>query len=104
MPDGCTASADAEEDLEFFRSNFRRYYESNRAPFGIFLHARWFHTEHHLDALDRFVDELLQLDDVYIVTPGQVVDWMRSPKSVDEVKYFQPWTCEGVVSSDKRRR
>jgi hypothetical protein len=36
------------------------------------VHARWFHTEHHLEALDRFIDELMSLEDVYIVTPIQV--------------------------------
>ncbi|KAK7101667.1 hypothetical protein V1264_020012 [Littorina saxatilis] len=98
MPDGCTASADAEEDMEFFRSNFKRYYESNRAPLGIFVHARWFHTEHHLDALDRFIDELMYLEDVYIVTPIQVIEWMKNPTSLDKIKSFKPWGCEGVAS------
>ncbi|KAK7101669.1 hypothetical protein V1264_020013 [Littorina saxatilis] len=98
MPDGCTASGDAEEDLEFLRSNFKRYYESNRAPLGIFVHARWFHSEHHLDALDRFIDELMSLEDVYIVTPIQVIEWMKNPTPVEEVKSFKPWSCEGSVS------
>ena len=104
MPDGCTASADVDEDLEFFRSNFKRYYNSNRAPFGIFVHARWFHTEHHLEALDRFIDELMQLEDVYIVTPIQVIEWLKNPTSLEKIKYFKPWSCEGSVSEDSRRR
>ena len=68
------------------------------------MHARWFHTEHHLDALDRFIDELMQLEDVYIVTPSQVIEWMKNPMPVDKVKYFQPWSCEGSVSSESLRR
>ncbi|KAH9508042.1 hypothetical protein Btru_052686 [Bulinus truncatus] len=72
MPDGCSATGDAEETLEYLKSNFRRFYNFNRAPFGIFIHARWFHTEHNLDGLDRFIDYLLTIDDVYIVTPSQV--------------------------------
>ncbi|CAL1542753.1 unnamed protein product, partial [Lymnaea stagnalis] len=72
MPDGCSATGDAEETLEYLKSNFRRFYGSNRAPFGIFVHARWFNTEHNLEGLDRFIDYMLTLDDVYIVTPSQV--------------------------------
>ena len=94
MPDTCGDTVDAEEDLEYLRTNFRRYYGFNRAPVGIFLHARWFRTGHHLDALDRFVDELLELGDVYVVTPLQVLEWVKRPTSVEMIKTFQPWSCD----------
>ncbi|ESO91313.1 hypothetical protein LOTGIDRAFT_153749 [Lottia gigantea] len=97
MADGCTSTGDADEMMEFLRTNFKRYYNTNRAPFGIFVHARWFHTEHHIDALDRFIDELMDLNDVYIVTPKQVIEWMRKPTPLNQAQFFQPWSCEGSL-------
>ena len=31
-----------QEVLDFLRFNYYRHFNENRAPFGIFLHARWF--------------------------------------------------------------
>jgi hypothetical protein len=31
-----------QEVLDFLRYNYYRHFNANRAPFGIFLHARWF--------------------------------------------------------------
>ncbi|CAG5122119.1 unnamed protein product [Candidula unifasciata] len=95
MPDGCSSTGDAEETLEYLKSNFRRFYNSNRAPFGIFVHARWFNSEHNLEGLDRFIDYLLTLDDVYFVTPSQVIDWMKNPTPLSEINGFGPWSCQG---------
>ncbi|BFZ10843.1 hypothetical protein BsWGS_13882 [Bradybaena similaris] len=97
MPDGCSSTGDAEETLEYLKSNFRRFYNTNRAPFGIFVHARWFNSEHNLEGLDRFIDYLLTLDDVYFVTPSQVIDWMKNPTPLSEINGFGPWSCQGAA-------
>lgn len=104
MPDGCTVSATAEETLEFLRKNFYRYYNSNRAPLGVFVHARWFHTEHHLDAVDMFIDELIEMDDVWIVTPSQVIEWMKKPTSIYDIQFFEPWSCDGSMKDASRKK
>ncbi|GFO44527.1 hypothetical protein PoB_007103200 [Plakobranchus ocellatus] len=95
MPDGCSATGDAEETLEYLKSNFRRYYSSNRAPMGVFIHARWFSSEHTLEGLDMFIDYLLTLQDVHIVTPSQVIAWMKNPTPLSRINNFQPWSCDG---------
>ncbi|RUS91699.1 hypothetical protein EGW08_000525, partial [Elysia chlorotica] len=94
MADGCSATGDAEETLEYLKSNFRRYYNSNRAPLGIFVHARWFSSEHTLEGLDMFIDYLLTLHDVHIVTPSQVIAWMKNPTPLSRINSFQPWSCD----------
>lgn len=104
MPDGCTVLATAEETLEFLRKNFYRYYNSNRAPLGVFVHARWFHTEHHLDAVDMFIDELIHMDDVWIVTPSQVIEWMKKPTSIYDIQFFEPWSCDGSMKDASRKK
>ncbi|GFR74588.1 hypothetical protein ElyMa_003896700 [Elysia marginata] len=98
MPDGCSATGDAEETLEYLKSNFRRYYNSNRAPLGVFMHARWFTSEHTLEGLDMFIDYLLTLEDVYIVTPSQVIAWMKNPTPLSKINSFAAWSCDGAAN------
>lgn len=40
-----------------------------------------------------FLDELLNLPDVYFVTYHQVLEWMKRPTPVVQLKKFQPWQC-----------
>ena len=42
MIDGCSAPADGPETYELLSRNFDRHYNSNRAPFPMFMHAVWF--------------------------------------------------------------
>jgi hypothetical protein len=64
-------------------------YNSNRAPFGLNMHAAWFFTPAYLRAMDTFIQRLLQHRDVYIVTAKQVLDWMRSPVKVSIKGWFK---------------
>lgn len=41
----------------------------------------------------KFIDELLKLPDVYFVTYRQVIDWIKRPTPVLQLKKFQPWQC-----------
>ena len=42
MIDGCSAPANEQETYELLSRNFDRHYNSNRAPFPMFMHAVWF--------------------------------------------------------------
>ena len=46
------------------------------------MHAAWFFTPSNLKATHTFIQRLLQLGDVYIVSAKQVLDWMRNPVKV----------------------
>jgi len=104
--------------------NFKRHYLSNRAPFNLRFRASWFQNPMHLYAFNvsrseiivalsvrrsesrlmrlcvyafmnqRFVDDLLRLDDVFLVTSHQVVEWMRRPTPLNETNDFVPWQCK----------
>lgn len=45
----------------------------------------------------QFMSDLQKLPDVYFVTYKQVLDWIKRPTPVLQMKKFQPWLC-------KRRR
>ncbi|XP_013412726.1 uncharacterized protein LOC106175331 [Lingula anatina] len=96
MLDTCRP-ANFKESFEYIFSNFKRHYDSpNRAPFGINMHAAWFlHPawRYNYKALDRFIQEILKLDDVWIVTPSQLLNWVKNPVSVDNMEDHPTFTC-----------
>ncbi|XP_077546062.1 uncharacterized protein LOC144158796 isoform X1 [Haemaphysalis longicornis] len=81
MADACLPlPVTAEDTFEYFRSNFEEFYTTNRAPFPVFLHEAYLkHPERKAGYL-RFVDWLLQKDDVYFVTATEVLRFMEDPE------------------------
>lgn len=85
MPDTCSPKPTTDaETLDFLRSNFERYYHSNRAPFPVFIHETWLWTPGRRQGYLSFVDWLLTLDDVFIVSVAEVVRFMKDPKPIGE--------------------
>ena len=41
MIDNCPDEGNVDRLYEFFQDNFKRYYESNRAPFGLYFHTMY---------------------------------------------------------------
>ncbi|XP_061174004.1 uncharacterized protein LOC133183081 [Saccostrea echinata] len=116
--DGCNnPPPDEESAYKFLWENFNSYYRTNKAPFGINMHAAWFYVPDRLRAMDRFIQDLLKLDDVYIVSVKQVISWLKQPTPLEKLKSFKPWTCtnprdrsapklhaKGLFAGDKRNR
>lgn len=42
----------------------------------------------------RFMNEVTKLPDVYFVTYKEVIDWIKRPTPVLQLKKFQPWQCK----------
>ena len=115
MIDGCQSTRSVEGDAKNGRSstvsrnasnevlnhmwqNFHRHYEQDRTPLGMHLHATWFLGKgHRLEAFDRFLDELLERKDVYIVTLYQLVQWMQNQVQLKDLDNFEAWqtSCKG---------
>ncbi|KAJ8304906.1 hypothetical protein KUTeg_018489 [Tegillarca granosa] len=92
--DGCTFPPPNEDAaFKFLWKNFESYYNNNRAPFGINMHASWFYYPDRLRAMDRFIKELGKLNDVYIVSVSQVISWLRQPTPLSQIDSFEPWGC-----------
>ena len=93
MVDGCSTQVlkDKNDALRYLWKNFNRHYGKNRAPFGINLHAVWFDDEFKLEALSEFIDGILDLHDVYMVSVHDTVEWMRNPTTLSAISQFQPW-------------
>lgn len=94
MGDACTNPADEGGVYEMLMKNFNRHYKSNRAPFSLYYHSAWFNTQHHKKGFMKFLDEITGHDDVYMVTTWQTIQWVREPKTLDEMKSFAPFKCD----------
>ncbi len=94
MLDSCTIPVTKDDWVDFLWDNFNSHYQSNRAPFGLYSHAAWFYwSPVRAEAMKEFLDKVLALDDVYIVTHSQMLDWVRNPTATSEIEEFEPWKC-----------
>jgi len=65
----------------FFKSNFELFYKE-RVPMHMFTHAAMFiKSPTALQGLKVFMREVLAKDNVWFVTPTQVIDWMKNPQT-----------------------
>lgn len=56
------------------------------------------HYTHKYCLLQRFIDELVKMPDVWIVNMQEVIHWMREPTPHTQLNSFEPWKCAAQVS------
>ena len=100
MGDACSNPMDESGVYKMLMNNFKRHYDSNRAPFGLFYHSAWFNTIHHRKGFMKFLDEITSLPDVFLTTTWQMIQWMRDPTPLSQIDSFKPWSCPPKKSSD----
>lgn len=69
-----------------------------RAPFGLFYHAAWFTQPHHKEGFINFIDTILTMKDVWLLTNWQAIQWVRDPTPISRLNNFQPFQCDYSVS------
>ncbi|KAJ3622705.1 hypothetical protein MTP99_018990 [Tenebrio molitor] len=94
MGDACSNPPDAEGVFKMLTKNFQRHYTTNRAPFGLFYHAAWFTQPHHKEGFINFLDSILAMKDVWLLTNWQAIQWVRDPTPVSRLGSFQPFQCD----------
>lgn len=94
MADACSNPPDAEGVYLMIMKNFQRHFQTNRAPFGLFYHPAWFTTPHHKEGFELFLDTVTEMEDVWLVTSWQAVQWMRDPTPLDKIMEFKPFQCD----------
>ena len=69
----CSNILSPEQFARLLRHNFFRHFNSNRAPLGLHFHASWLkQNKGFVDELIKFIDEMIDRNDVYFVTMLQV--------------------------------
>ncbi|XP_071093501.1 chitin deacetylase 1-like [Haliotis cracherodii] len=95
---GCIVKPETESDaFQLLWRNFYNFYRSKKIPFIVNMKPGWLNTDYHNSALDRFILSLLDLNDVYIVTMHQLVQWMQNPTNLTDIHDFKPWKCPGAL-------
>ncbi len=85
-----------QEILDFFWLNFIRHYLWNRAPVPqscpLCMHAYTFlDIPDYLPALKDFLTGLGELDDVFVVSAAQILDWVQNPVPLEDIDKFKSW-------------
>ncbi|XP_050313531.1 uncharacterized protein LOC126748381 isoform X2 [Anthonomus grandis grandis] len=101
MGDACSNPPDADGVFKMLIKNFQRHYTTNRAPFGLFYHAAWFTQPHHKEGFINFIDTILAMKDVWIITNWQALQWVRDPTPTNRLNNFQAFQCD---YSDRPKR
>merc|ERR1712204_166343 len=71
---------------------FNRHFETNRAPLGLHFTATWLkQNKGFTRELTRFIDEMIDRNDVYFVTMLQVIQWMQNPTETTALRDFTEW-------------
>jgi len=69
----------------------------HRSPFGLFYHAAWFTQPHHKIGFETFLDTLVSMEDVWIVTSWQAIQYLRSLPDKIDPKKFGAFQCHKKV-------
>lgn len=118
MGDACSNPPDSDGVFKMLMKNFDRHYSTNRwvnkfvngfthfdntfkidrAPFGLFYHAAWFTQVHHKEGFIKFLDHINAMNDVWLVTNWQALQFVRDPTPISRINQFQPFQCDFSVS------
>ncbi|XP_033226362.1 uncharacterized protein LOC117178918 [Belonocnema kinseyi] len=93
MGDACSNPPTSDGVYKMLIKNFERHYTTNRAPFGLFYHAAWFTQPHHKEGFISFLDTIVAMDDVWVVTNWQALQWVRNPTPLGLLDNFEPFGC-----------
>ncbi|OQV20106.1 hypothetical protein BV898_05899 [Hypsibius exemplaris] len=73
---------------------FLTHYTTNRAPFTLNGLSYWFVTPEFRLGYELFLEQVLRLPDVWMVTSTQLIHWMQNPTAASEMNAFEPFKCD----------
>merc|ERR1712126_74497 len=86
--------------------DFGDWYDSTRAPWGLYMHAAWFFGDYywHYEGYRMFLDEITNKEkypDVWIVPVKAGIDYMRNPLSHQQLMDLgksddSPFGCQSI--------
>ncbi|CAH0391985.1 unnamed protein product [Bemisia tabaci] len=94
MGDACSNPPTADGVYKMLVKNFERHFTTNRAPLGLFYHAAWFTQPHHKEGFIAFLDTIVNMPEVWVVTNWQALQWVRDPTPISRLRNFTPFGCD----------
>ncbi|XP_026316096.1 uncharacterized protein LOC113227405 [Hyposmocoma kahamanoa] len=103
--DACAFVPDLENEqawFQFFMTNFERHYLGTRAPFDLSVPEGYIASYPAVyRALDRFIEFLTRLPDVFLVNERDVIEWSKNPLDIEEYLEQNCTTVESTVCDEK---
>ncbi len=78
--------------FDVLKANLELAYRGNRAPMPVFVHEPWFNETANTGA-KAFIDYALTVPNVFFVTIGQLVEWMKAPVPAAETAAWLRQRC-----------
>lgn len=96
--------------------NFMNHYKTNRAPFVVTLDTEfltYLPDNGAIYALEDFLKDvtcynvipwwvlwfkIVQKQDVFVVTGSQIIEWMKNPVDLNDVKNLKSWQCKFLMN------
>ena len=111
--DRCMVTMSRDEIYGYLFASFNSSYHRNKAPLIINMHAYWYDKNPNgTIAFDDFIQDLVNMNDVYVITSNQVVEWMKKPTKLADLDDFEPFKfvnrttrrCSNAISRQGQRR
>jgi len=84
-----------DETFQFLQRHFERQYESYRIPYVITMNNKVLKDQSELiNGLQKFLKSLTEMDDVWVVSMHQAIEWMKDPKAVSQMESLPGFLCE----------
>jgi hypothetical protein len=52
-----------------------------------------------LFSMQRFIEEMIRMPDVWVVNNWEAIQWMQRPTPINALSQFDPWKCKPTVRS-----
>ena len=99
--DRCMETMSRDEIYGYLFASFNSSYHHNKAPLIINMHAYWYdENPHGTIAFDDFIQDLVDMNDVYVITANQVVEWMKKPTKLADLDSFDPFKFINRITED----
>jgi len=73
--------------FDLYMRDFQRSYTGDKAPFGMYIHPSWLLAEKsRIEGVNRFFSNITALDDVWVVTNQEIIEYMRKPMKKEEYR------------------
>lgn len=89
----CTNIQERSQLRTLLEHNFKRHYQSNRAPLTLAFNPSWLiSNKGFTDEISDWMDRTLAANnDVYFLTGAQILNWMTKPTANLDLKDFTEW-------------
>ncbi|XP_076453010.1 chitin deacetylase 8-like isoform X2 [Babylonia areolata] len=93
-PAACTNVVSQNDAFEIFYNSFINHYHGKRSPFMMVINPEWVTVPNKKEGTIQFLKYVTSLNDVWIVTVSQALDWVRYPVPSWRAKSgYAPWGC-----------